>query len=102
MSTKAELLNLNSPYIKLLATMFLIGGAWARLEYKMDESSAAILKKIDEHIISDKFEKQIMQTEINSLKADLTKAKEYVELYTQKEFLRPSETEIQAKRKKTF
>jgi len=102
MSTKAELLNLNSPHIKLLATMFLIGGAWARLEYKMDESSAAILKKIDEHIISDKFEKQIMQTEINSLKADLTKAKEYVEPHTQKEFLRPSETEIQTKRKKTF
>ncbi len=100
MSTKPETLNLNSPYMKLLASMFLIGGAWARLEYKMNESSERILKRIDEHIIADKFEKQILEAKIAQLSEKLEKATEYGQDYSPKEFVRPSETRIESSKKR--
>jgi lysyl-tRNA synthetase class I len=103
MSTKPETLNINSPYMKLLATMFLIGGAWARLEYKMNELSDRTLKKIDEHIISDRFEKQIIESKIASLERKLDNATEYIQDYSPKEFVRPSETRIESgKKRKQF
>lgn len=102
MSTKPEALNVNSPYIKLIVYAFVIGGAWARLEYKMNESSGQILKKIDEHIIADGFEKRALQLTINQLSERLDKAEEVVLGNIQKEFIRPSETRLESKKRKQF
>lgn len=102
MSTKPETLNINSPYLKLIVPVFLIGGAWARLEYKMNETSERILKKIDEHIIADRFEKQIIDTRITEVNKRIDNAAEYVDANTPKEFLRPSETRMETKKRKQF
>jgi len=103
MSTKPETLNINSPYIKLMMYMFFIGGAWARLEYKMNESSERILKRIDEHIISDRFEKQIIEAKISQLVERIEKATEYSDNFTPREFIRPSETRMESgKKRKQF
>ncbi len=99
MSTKPETLNINSPYIKLIVGAFIIGGAWYRLEYKMDELSSAILKKVDEHIIADGFEKKAIEAKIYQLSERIDKAEDFVLNNTQKEFLRPSETRMERKRK---
>ncbi len=80
--------------------MFLIGGAWARLEYKMNESSERILKRIDEHIIADRFEKQIIEAKITRLVERLDNAQEYVENNSSREFIRPSETRMESGRKR--
>ncbi len=50
---------LNSPVVKIIGTVFLIGVASARFEHKQDENFEKIIKKIDEHIITDGYEKQI-------------------------------------------
>lgn len=102
MSTKPESLNINSPYIKLILGAFVIGGAWARLEYKSNELGEQILKKIDEHIIADGYEKRALQLTINQLSQRLDKAEELVLGAVQKEFIRPSETRLENKKRKSF
>lgn len=81
---------------------FVIGGAWARLEYKSNELGEQILKKIDEHIIADGFEKKALEVKLTQLSERLDKAEELVMGAVQKEFIRPSETKLESKKRKSF
>jgi len=88
-----------SPWINVLskgiAGAFLIGVAWNRLEYKLDQTSEKILKKIDEHILSDGFEKQIMNSRIDELNEKVKALQYKADRYQPDEFVRPSEPRIE-------
>lgn len=76
---------------------FIIGGAWVRLEYKMNEASDKLLKKIDEHLITDGFEKQIEAIRITQLEKKVEfNASRIADL---EEFIRPEEPKIKTYRK---
>lgn len=81
---------LNNPIVKIIGTVFLFGVAAARFEYKQDENFERIIKKIDEHIITDGFEKQIQ----NNRMAQLEKKIDDLEYY-----LKPEGPEIKTKRR---
>ncbi len=85
---------------KIVIILISIGGAWLRFEHKIDEQSEKILKKIDEHILADKFEKQILESKITILTKRLERAEEYGEKFMSKEFVRPSETQIERDKKR--
>jgi len=89
--------------MKLIVGAFVIGGTWVRLEYKMDESFSKMLKRIDEHILADRYEKQILQTQISELNNKLSPTDEYVDAYNPKKFIRPEDTErkTEPKRKRS-
>jgi hypothetical protein len=85
---------------KIVVVLISIGGAWLRFEHKMDEQSERILKKIDEHILADKFEKQILESKVVELTQRVQRAEEYAEQFVSKEFIRPSETKMEKNRRK--
>ena len=85
---------------KIVIILISIGGAWLRFEHKMDEQSEKILKKIDEHILADNYEKQILESKIASLTQRLERAEEYGEQFVSKEFIRPSETRMEKDKKR--
>lgn len=97
MSTKPENLNLNSPYIKIIFGAFVIGGAWTRLEYKSNELTRQILKKIDEHIISDGFEKKMLDNRLVELSERISTL-EYNA--NNSEFVRPNDLRLQNKKRR--
>ena len=92
-------LKLGSVY-KIIVVLVACGGAWLRFEHKMDEQSEKVLKKIDEHILSDKYEKQILESKIAILIQRLESAEEYGESILSKEFVRPSDTRMENKKRK--
>ena len=92
-------LKLGSVY-KIIVVLVACGGAWLRFEHKMDEQSEKILKKIDEHILSDKFEKQILESKVVELTQRVRRAEEYGESILSKEFVRPSDTRMENKKRK--
>lgn len=92
-------LKLGSVY-KIIVVLVACGGAWLRFEHKMDEQSEKVLKKIDEHILSDKYEKQILESKIAILIQRLERAEEYGESILSKEFVRPSDTRMENKKRK--
>lgn len=100
MSTKPETLNLNSPYLKIIFYSFMIGGAWARLEYKSNELSRQILKKIDEHIIADGFEKQILGNKLTSLEKRISSLEYSTGYQNTTEFIRPNDLRIEEKKRR--
>lgn len=57
---------------KLILYAFAFGVGWNRLEYKMDQHADKLLKKIDEHIITDGFEKQIHVLRMNQLEGQIS------------------------------
>jgi len=85
---------------RIVIVLISIGGAWLRFEHKMDEQSEKILKKIDEHILADKFEKQILESKITILTKRLERAEEYGEKFMSKEFVRPSETRMEKNKRR--
>jgi len=85
---------------KIVIILISIGGAWLRFEHKIDEQSEKILKKIDEHILADKFEKQILESKITILTKRLERAEEYGEKFMSKEFVRPSETRMEKNKRR--
>lgn len=91
-------LNIGSVY-KIIIVLVACGGAWLRFEHKMDEQSEKVLKKIDEHILSDKYEKQILEGKIALLTQRLERAEEYGESILSKEFVRPTDTRLENKKK---
>lgn len=62
---------INSPIVKIIGTVFLFGAAAARLEYKQDKNFDRIIKKIDEHIITDSYEKQIQNIRVTQLEKSI-------------------------------
>ena len=92
-------LKLGSVY-KIIVVLVAAGGAWLRFEHKMDEQSEKVLKKIDEHILSDKYEKQILESKIAILTKRLERAEEYGESILSKEFVRPTDTRMENKKRK--
>lgn len=92
-------LKLGSVY-KIIVVLVACGGAWLRFEHKMDEQSEKVLKKIDEHILSDKYEKQILESKIAILIQRLERAEEYGESILSREFVRPSDTRMENKKRK--
>ena len=92
-------LKLGSVY-KIIVVLVACGGAWLRFEHQMDEQSEKVLKKIDEHILSDKYEKQILESKIAILIQRLERAEEYGESILSKEFVRPSDTRMENKKRK--
>jgi len=85
---------------RIVIVLISIGGAWLRFEHKMDEQSEKILKKIDEHILADKYEKQILESKIAILIQRLERAEEYGEKFMSKEFVRPSETRMEKNKRR--
>ena len=94
---------LKSPWINVLtkgvAGAFLIGVAWNRLEYKLDQNSEKILKKIDEHILADGYEKQAMNKEISELNEKIRELEYKYNSYSPDEFVRPSEPRIETEKR---
>lgn len=87
---------LNSPFAKFIGGAFLVGMAWARLEYKIDAFSTQLLKKIDEHIISDGFEKQLIQVQLTAISSRVTNLEDDFSDY--KEAIKPDEPTIKPKK----
>ncbi len=85
---------------KIVVVLISLGGAWLRFEHKIDEQSEKILKKIDEHILSDKFEKQILENKVVELTQRVQRAEDDDKQFVSKEFIRPSETKIEKDRRK--
>lgn len=77
--------------VKAVGAAFIVGGAWYRLEYKMDEASEKLLKRIDEHILADKFEKQILQSQITELSKTIANMQDEAKEYFKTEFVRPED-----------
>lgn len=85
----------NGEVIKLITAVVVASSIWFRMEQKFDQNSERILKKIDEHMLSDKFEKQIMSNEIAILRAEIKEVKSDLNTAKQKsEFVRPSQIEV--------
>jgi len=87
--TEKKLLT-NGEVIRLITVTVFAASLWFRLEYKSDEASEKILKKIDEHMLSDKFEKQIMSTEIAVIKEQIKDIQIELKQIPNREFVRPS------------
>jgi hypothetical protein len=85
---------------KIVVVLISLGGAWLRFEHKIDEQSEKILKKIDEHILSDKFEKQILENKVVELTQRVQRVEDDAKQFVSKEFIRPSETKMEKSRKK--
>lgn len=76
--------------------MFLIGGAWARLEYKMDEGNKAVQVMIEKYVISNDYDKKILSMEISNLKTQVDVNSLTIKAIT--EFIKPEKPEIKAER----
>ncbi len=92
-NTLTELIN--SPYTKLIGTAVVIGLAWGRMETRYSQTEDRIIKKIDEHILSDGFEKQAMNKEISELKHTIQTMQDEAKEYFKTEFVRPDEIRIE-------
>jgi hypothetical protein len=82
----------NSPIIKIVGTVFLFGLAAARLEYKQDQNFERIIKKIDEHIITDGYEKQIQNIRVSQLEKSVEFQASRIDDI--EEFIKPEEPKI--------
>ncbi|MFA7287656.1 MAG: hypothetical protein WC055_02135 [Melioribacteraceae bacterium] len=95
---------LENTYVKTIGKAviwaFFVGAAWQRLEYKIDETTEKVIKKIDEHIISDKFEKQMLSNELSQLRSMVEDVQDQVKQINPNAFVRPDEVRIQTKRRR--
>lgn len=93
---------LENPYVKFtykaVAAAFIIGGSWVKLETNIDKMSDRIVKKLDEHILSDGFEKKAMMDEISELKNWKKDIQDDIKEYLKSEFTRPDEAKIHEER----
>jgi len=100
MSISEKKLLTNNEVIKLVGAVFLVASAWVRMEYKFNETTDELLKKIDSHILSDGYEKAAMNKEISELREQVKALETGAQEFIKNEFIKPSEPEIQAKRKR--
>lgn len=93
MSEPVEKELLNSPYAKfaykLAIAAFLVGGAVYRYEQKMDEIGNRLIKKIDEHILADGFEKKELNAKIIMLEKQVANMQDEAKDYFKHEFIKP-------------
>ena len=89
---------INNSFIKLIGTAFLIGMAWARMETRYDQTEDRIIKKIDEHIIKDGYDKQILESKIADLKAMVTDLEYKIDVAGIDEFVKPDEPTVERKK----
>lgn len=89
---------LTSPVFKALGGAFLLGFAVHQFESKFDEFGDRVIKKIDEHILSDGFQKEALNKRIDELSEevkDLKDLKYKANRYESDEFVRPDEPRIE-------
>lgn len=91
---------LTSPVTKALGAAFLLGFSVHQFESKFDEFGDRVIKKIDEHIISDKFEKEAMSKDISQLRIMVEDVQDQVRLISPNAFVRPDEVRIQTKQRR--
>ncbi len=88
---------LTSTTAKLMGSAILIGIAWGRVEQRYDQTENRILKKIDEHIIKDGFEKEIQEIRVSQLAKELNFQSSRID--DLEEFIKPESPEIKSYRK---
>lgn len=69
--------------------VFLIGAAWARLEYKMDEMNTATKTLLEKYVIANDYDKKIIGYQIDQIKAQLDVNTMTIKAIT--EFIKPEE-----------
>lgn len=85
----------NEEVRRLLIGMFLIGGAWARLEYKMDAAAVEQKNLLREYIIANDKDKVIIDIELANMHQQLDVNTTTIKAIT--EFIKPNEPEIKRK-----
>lgn len=100
MSISEKKLLTNNEVIKLVGGVVIVASAWIRMEYKFNETTNEVLKKIDSHILADGFEKAAMGREISELREQVKELQTGAQEFIKHEFLKPAEPEIQARRKR--
>jgi len=90
----------NNEVIKLVGGVIVVASSWIRMEYKFNETTAELLKKVDNHILSAGYEKDAMAKEISELREQVKTLELSAQEFIKNEFIKPSEPEIQGKRKR--
>ena len=90
----------NKQVTRIIIGTVVAAGIWYRMEYKYDQTEAKILKKIDEHILSDGYEKKELRTEISQLKSEITKMQYQAEDFVRNEYIRPDEVRPKEERRR--
>lgn len=80
----------------VIVGVFLIGAAWSRMEYKINEMSVQMLNKIDMHIQADGWEKKEIKKDVSELNVSVNTMKEYLN----SEFIRPEAPRLENKRRR--
>lgn len=91
---KNSFLNFDS-FKSVIIGVFLIGGAWARLEYKIDQSNLAVQVMFEKYVIQNEGEKKITSIEISAIKKNVDFNSSRIEDI--QEFLKPESPEIKHK-----
>lgn len=93
MSTPKEVELINSPYAKLLGKVaigaFIVAGTIYKIDQKADDISNRIVKKIDEHIIADGYEKKELSARIAILEKQIAVMQDEAKDYFKNEFIKP-------------
>lgn len=89
----------NSEVIRLIGGIILIVSAWGRMEYKFNETTFQLLKKMDEHITIDREEKKAINKDISQLQEKLSTLQIDAKEYFKNEFIRPSEPKFENERR---
>lgn len=75
--------------------VFLVGGAWARLEYKIDQSNLAVQTMFEKYVIQNEGEKKIQALELGAVRRSVDFNSSRIEDI--QEFLKPESPEIKHK-----
>lgn len=79
----------NEQVFRLLTVVFMIGGAWARLEYKMDAAAAEQKNLLEKYIISNNGDKALINFEMANIRSQLDVNTTTIKAIT--EFIKPEE-----------
>lgn len=72
-----------------LVGVFLIGAAWTRLEYKMDQQNTATKVLLEKYVISNDYDKKILGYQLEQLRAQVDINTVTIKAIT--EFIKPEE-----------
>lgn len=90
----------NNEVIKLIGVVIVVASAWIRMEYKFNETTQELLKKMDAHILADGYEKAAIIKEVAELREQVNSLQRDAEEYIKSEFVRPSEPKLEARRRR--
>lgn len=82
----------NDQVIRLVISVFLIGGAWARLEYKMDEMNTATKTVLEKYVILNDKDKEILLMKFTQVKAQVDLNTTAIEAIA--DFIKPEEPKL--------